>query len=261
MMLKNLAYQIITCRPSVLLSDLIARGVFSGKIPNRGCRIDTNTPAINAWVRTLILWDLHETAELRMIERYLPADLDVIELGGSIGVVASQIARRMAPDRRLVSVEANPELIELLRRNIETNGPRVRATSVHGAIAYDVSPTDQVGFRFGSSSLGARRPQPGKQPAQCWVPVVRLADLLAREEIDRFALVTDIEGAEVDIFLHEQDSLKRCQLMISELHETVHDGRRYSIKDLLDLASRLGFREKDRHRDVYVLVNEVLEKP
>ena len=132
MSLKNVVYSMLTSRPVVRATDLAVRRLMGGRVGNRGSRIDTNNPAVTPWVRTLVYWDMYETAELRFVQRYLPSDLDVVELGGSIGVVASQIARRLEPGRQLISVEANPQIVNLLRENIGKNGPQIRATVVHG---------------------------------------------------------------------------------------------------------------------------------
>ena len=67
---------------------------------------------------SLIFWGFYESAELRLIRKHLPATLDVVELGGSLGVVAAHIGQRLEPGRQLISVEANPALIEALRTNI-----------------------------------------------------------------------------------------------------------------------------------------------
>ena len=102
------AYRALSSPLSVWVTNLVARVLCNGQIANRGRVIDTNDFAVSAWVRTLVFWGIYETAELRLIERHLPRDIDVIELGGSIGVIAAQIAGHLIPGTRLISVEANP---------------------------------------------------------------------------------------------------------------------------------------------------------
>jgi FkbM family methyltransferase len=259
--IKAAIYKALVSPPSVRLTDLVARRFYGGMIPNRGRRIDTNDPSVTPWVRSLVFWDLYESAELRLIQRHMPKDLDVIELGGSIGVVASQIAGCLGAGRRLVSVEANPQIVDLLRRNIEANGPQVRATVVHGAVAYGTPPAEYVEMSFGNSTLAAWVSQSGEQGAVCRVPRVTLGDLASRNEIGRFALVADIEGAEAGIFAREREALSRCPLMIIELHETTFEGRDLTIPDLVAMAGELGFTVKDSHRDVYVLENKAALAP
>jgi FkbM family methyltransferase len=255
MRLRHAAYRVLSSAPVVYFTDIVARRFYGGKILNRGRVIDTNDASISPWVRALVFWDMYESAELRLIERYLPKNIDVIELGGSIGVVASQIAGSLGAGCRLVCVEANPSLIEILKRNVEANGPRDRVAVIHAAIAYTTPPVEFVGINFGNSSLAGWVSQSEEQTSEFQVQCLTLRELTSRYEIDRFALIADIEGAEAGIFVNEKETLRRCPLMIVELHETTFEGRHLSIPDLITIVTELGYTLKDSHRDVYVFEN------
>jgi len=201
----------------------------------------------------MIFWGFYESAELRLIKHYLPATLDVVELGGSLGVVSAHIGRRLEPGRQLISVEANPALMHVLRANLTGNAPHVRASTHNFAVCSGPDRPEFVEVGFGDSNLAAWIAHPGDGGGSCWVPSVTLSDLLAWHEIGSYALVSDIEGAEAGLFLSEQDALANCKLLIAELHQTKWHGRKLSVQDLVRIViDDVGFVLKDRYRDVFV---------
>jgi FkbM family methyltransferase len=61
-----------------------------------------------------------ESAELRFVQKYVPTNSTILELGSSIGVVASFLAAYKNP-KRMILVEAYPDLIPLLKDNLTLN--------------------------------------------------------------------------------------------------------------------------------------------
>ena len=53
--------------------------------------------------------------------------------------------------------------------------------------------------------------------------------------IREFILVMDIEGAEIEIILNEEESLKDCKHLFVELHETTLDKNLYRVDDMIDI--------------------------
>jgi FkbM family methyltransferase len=255
MKIKHIIYNCLSSRAAVGITDFVARRIYGGMVPHRGRIIDTNDASITPWVRTLIFWRMYESAELRFVERHLKQNIDVIELGGSIGVVASQVAGSLQSDRKLISVEANPKLIEILTKNISANSAGVEAIVVHGAVAYSTPAVDLVAMSFGDSNLaGWISGNDEKQPVY-QVPRVTLSALVSQYGFGRFVLIADIEGAEAGIFANDKECLSHCSMMIIELHETILEGVRFVIPDLIAMVMEMGFTLKECHRDVYVFEN------
>ena len=193
-------------RPKVVeLTGRALKGIYRNRIRSGGCVIDANDQVFSPWVRSMIFWGLYESAELQLINRYLPATLDVVELGGSLGVVSAHIGRCLEPGRQLVSVEANPALMHVLRANLTSNAPHVRASTHNLAVCSGPDRPEFVEMSFGESSLAAWITHPGDAKGSCQVPSVALSDLLAWHEIGSYALISDIEGAEAGLFLSERD--------------------------------------------------------
>jgi hypothetical protein len=58
--------------------------IWNNRIPHRGSRIEVpadGDPRVNA----MLYWGIYESAEIRFVRRYLGNELDVIELGSSLG--------------------------------------------------------------------------------------------------------------------------------------------------------------------------------
>jgi FkbM family methyltransferase len=245
--IKRLAVAILSSAPVGRLIGMAYRN----RIPSRGSVISTDHPLISPQTKALVYWGIYESAEARFVGRYLRSDLDTVELGASLGVIGSLIAARLDPARRLVCVEANPGLQDILSQNVLANSGGATVNFVSGAIDYSGGPS--VKLDLGDSSFSASTTKSGADSVE--VSAVRLDDVLVRHGIvSEYQLVMDIEGAEHALLLNEYEVLKRCRSMIVELHETRTPHRVVSVEDLLTLATEMhGFRLSDRYGPVCYL--------
>lgn len=150
----------------------------------------------------------YEAAEVDIIRRTLTPEDRVLEIGGGIGfigIVAARIVRR--PDAVLI-VEANPQIIPLMRDNFRLNGvwPTVRN------VVLGQDGRAEVRFYlhrdFWASSLtacqGARET---KVPQQDVRSILR--------EFRPTYVIVDIEGGEIDLFNNlELDGIEKLCLEI-----------------------------------------------
>ncbi|MGC3999850.1 MAG: FkbM family methyltransferase [Anaeromyxobacter sp.] len=227
----------LLCRPGV--GALIAR-LFSDRIPVGGLRLDTHSPEITPGTKAQLFWRLYERAELRMVARYFPRDLDVVELGASIGMISIHLARRLGAGRRMVSVEANPALTRLVEANVREHAPHARLEVVGAAIDYPSDGRREARFHVATRNVDSRlSTAPGARTVP--VPTITLSGLLDRHGLERFALVSDIEGAEAAILFEDPAALGGCEWLLIELHQTMHRGRSVSVDDMVTRLGELGF--------------------
>lgn len=222
---------------------------YGGRIPFRGNIIDTRNAYIPPQSVAALRWGYYEKAELNFVRQYLCPDLDVVELGASIGVVTLEIIGKQLSHRKLVTVEANSHLLETARRNIATNSTRKDVEVVNAAIDY--SGDTRVDFIVSMNNLISRT-RLSRDQTGISVPATTLEEIVRTRGIERFAVVADIEGAEAGLLLHEGKILGQCQQVIIELHRTRWDGVEYSIATLAAiLRERHGFEQIASHGAVF----------
>jgi FkbM family methyltransferase len=209
-----------------------------------GCRfsLDGISPGIS---RINLLAGRFEKPERRSVTRYLRRDLPVVELGGSIGVVACVTNKLLKNPTAHLVVEANPQVLPHLQQNKEANGCKFEITN--RAIAYGIDsitlhPTSDI---CGSSVLAA-----GDQPPVT-IETARLGDLVRERGFTNFTLICDIEGQEYEMVQHEQDILKNASMIILETHARMIGEDK--VRSMMDRLRALGFRLIDQNEFVVVL--------
>ncbi|MEO7687694.1 MAG: FkbM family methyltransferase [Sphingomonas sp.] len=219
------------------------------KIPHRGLVIDTSDPVVSPTIKAALLARAYESGEYRFVRAYLPRDCDVIELGGSLGVISCTVRKHIAPSRRQIVVEADPRLARVLRGNLARNGCDANIEVVETAISYDGG--DTVSFALGETSVSGRIAEPGSLLSTIEVPATTLQQLADRFALRDFTLVSDIEGVEWQVVENDLDTLKRARILIMELHDRAGHG---SYQDLLaKLLATGAFDLLDQHGPVVVL--------
>ncbi|MDX6611681.1 MAG: hypothetical protein QOD75_867 [Blastocatellia bacterium] len=243
----------VICHP--LVGKLLAF-FYADKIPAAGILVDTNNPLVSAKTKAMLFWGLYESAEIRFIQRHLRRDLDVVELGGSIGVVTCQIRKLIASDRKVICVEANPKLIGSIQNNLHLNKLTAGVAILNRAIGYDSAHTQAVPMNFSGDNLGGHISSSSDTDHKVNVERGTLSQILEDNSLDSYVLVSDIEGAEAGIALNDSSALKNCRQIIIELHDAVLDGVAISVDRLFRMFSEVhGFQLRDSYGPVYVFEN------
>lgn len=238
------------CHPCI--ARLIHRW-YGDHIPSRGFVIDPGGDHVSWHAVPRLFWGLYEKAEINFVRQYLRTDLDVVEVGASLGVVSLHIAQRQHPSKRLVCVEANPNMIPVIRRNMTNNAKKERFDVLNLAVSSGEDET--VLFEIASDPLESRiadvrlastgngtKVQNGlaSKPSQA-VPAKSLSAILREQAIDEYALVCDIEGAEVAIVRDDPGSLKKCQQIVIEMHPQSYAAWNCDLAWLNRRLGELGF--------------------
>lgn len=152
---------------------------------------------ISRFIRRFGEWAYLESSFVR---RQVPTGAAILDAGAFVGTFSLAMASR-AP-ARLVAVEANPELLPLLRSNFERLGPPTYC--VHHGVLSDRSGVQTVRTKSCPTNLGAQEFLPPNFDAvddpqvrhELTLPAISLSDLRAKH--GPFDLIKlDIEGAEL----------------------------------------------------------------
>lgn len=175
----------------------------------------------------------YEGHESHAARQRIKPGMCVLEVGAGLGYVSSVCAKMAGPEN-VVSVEANPQMIDPLTANLTRNGcEKVRV--VHGAIVGNGHHEDEVNFRAGGLFWGgATLPNGVSREDMVSVPALRIRPLL-RVIRPRFVML-DVEGGEADLFKKPWPPF--VKFVVLEIHPKKYDNA--VIKEIVDCMSETG---------------------
>jgi FkbM family methyltransferase len=225
--------------------------IYPRRIPNirwPKFKFFVNASGINKRIIASIFFGFYESAEVRLIQRYFKGQNDVIELGGSLGIVSSHISSLMHADRKLIVVEPNPNIIPTAKMNIEQYC-QSDFEILNAALAYD---SPQVALSITTNNTTTQViPDAGKDDNLCKVASTTLGKIVKEHDIKQYTLVCDIEGSEIEFILNDKEALANCKEVFIELHDTVYKKDFYLVSQLSDLIVQLGFKKVVNEGAVY----------
>lgn len=192
-----------------------------------------------------IIFGVYEYPERVLISRWLPRDLDCVELGSSIGIVSRVILRKLAVNRKLFAVEASAVLLDLAKRNVAAAGFAERFKSILGAVHYN---GDHVIFEQHEEHIRGKV-APGAVIDGTAIPCITLGRVIKSNTLGMYSLVMDIEGSEFDVIAKDSESLVNCQAIIAEVH-----GDAKSKDGFAENIERMGFKLVEVKHSVFAFI-------
>jgi len=230
--------------------------IFGQSIPDirwKGFRFQLPRAGVSNTNKAAIFWGFYESAEIRFIQKYLRGNLDVVEMGGSLGIVSAHIVSKLNPGRKIVTVEANPFLIDNINANLKKFAKEGTGyKTINCAIQYSVSEI-ALNISADNTESSVERIE-YKKPGAVMVQAITLSTIIKKENLYDFSLVCDIEGSEIGIILLDKESLRQCKELFIELHDTEYEGKGYTPNEILNkLVTEHRFKLIDRHGPVCYL--------
>jgi FkbM family methyltransferase len=207
--LRGKIYLLITGGPVGTICGSIMRGRVSDALGRVAVPEGAKAESVAA-----IVFGVYEYPERQLIGRWLPRDIDCVELGCSIGIISRVILSRLQPACRLIAVEASHELLDLAMRNIKTAGFSSRFVPTHGAVHYE---GDYVIFANDADHIRGKVAT-SEHNNGTKTPCASLKRIIQRYSLDKYSLVMDIEGSEFGVLEQDSESLAACQAIIAEVH-------------------------------------------
>jgi FkbM family methyltransferase len=180
-----------------------------------GVRIDASKPPISRPMAARIRSGHYEVHEAGCVRALTSSGDSILELGGGIGLISS-VAGTTQRDIKITVVEANPELIPIIRSTHQLNG--VMADVINGVAAARAPLNATTNFYiradFWASSLS---PEPWGYQKQISVPLLDVQRLL--DDRSCTFVICDVEGAEVELI--PSLTLTKVQKILVEFHPRV----------------------------------------
>ena len=220
------------------------------KVTVDGITLSVDNPLVTTRHKSSMYFGIYEIPERELAKRYIDPSLPTVEIGGSIGGVACTTNRLLVNPSDHVVVECNPLVLKTLMQNRDLN--RCKFTIEPLALAYG---GDTVSFTVDVNHfmLGHLQGPDGKQVTVKTITLKRLLDKYGFKTIN---LVSDSEGAEVEMVENEPDLLRNhVKHLILETHENLRG--REAIARTLSTLTDLGFQiqEQDEQKDVLAMTN------
>lgn len=233
------------------LAGAIISKLFSDKIPFYESTIFTTSPEIKNSVKALIFWKIYESSEVRFVRKYLKGNLDIVELGSSIGVLSVQLGKSKG-NKKMINVEASPKLIPILNNNLLKN--EIQNYSIcNCAIGKE---NEKLWFEYGEKNTGGKITEKKSGNGE-YLSTKSLKSILVENNISEYMLVCDIEGAELALIKNEPKSFSKCKVVIMEAHSTSYEGKNYSPEDIKQELINLGFSLLEEHGPNFVLIRKL----
>jgi FkbM family methyltransferase len=214
-------------------SALIWRNRLRGYGYSVGVRVPINRTLLSYDYEYRIATARNQTEEFKGAHGAVrPGDV-VLELGGGLGVISAALRRRTAVSR-IISFEANPDLLTYAKLTHQLNGVS-NIEVLHGAVlSRSEAPTVSF-YRHPYVSAGSVL-HTAHSLDRIEVPVVKLQELLA--QLVPNLLIVDIEGAELDLF-EGAESLGSVDRISLELHPQIYGSG--GVLGVFRALCRLGF--------------------
>ncbi|OIQ31236.1 MAG: FkbM family methyltransferase [Alphaproteobacteria bacterium MedPE-SWcel] len=143
----------------------------------------------------------------------------VLEVGAGLGVVGAVIARNARPEK-LLSFEANPELIPVITALHRMNGLTERIELRNQVLCAGADRPPTLAFHLRSSFLGSSLLNEGGRPSRVvQVPTADLAGVV--EDFQPTVLVMDIEGGELALL--DAMELAPFRAIVIEFHPEAYE--------------------------------------
>jgi FkbM family methyltransferase len=193
----------------------------------------------------------YEDGEVALCRKMLSSGINVLELGGSLGVVSAVVRSIIGSEAVHVVVEANNKLADVCLENASRSAVPGKTVLINAAIDY--SGVDFVHFEEGGSSFDGRVSAHSKGVP---IPTITASECEGHFGGMPFALVCDIEGAEKDLVCHDRDFLSNCRSIVMEMHPTMYEAGQRDLDAVLSTLEHCGFQITDQVGDVFLFTRE-----
>jgi FkbM family methyltransferase len=196
----------------------------------------------------------YEKPERDLLRRIVKPGMHVLELGGSIGIVTSVLARLVGPHGRVVSVEASPDLISYSSSWLGSPG-RVDIVIGYAFPVWSLPPGLRIGGFNADCSLGgtvnfAVESGAASETVRQGEPeAFDLATLCRRFDLHPEILVADVEGSEAIVLSQRPALPPSMRYVCIELHPWLYPNKEQDERAIADVFVKDGFRlaEKAHH--------------
>ncbi len=192
----------------------------------------------------------YENSERTLIKRVLKKDDIVLEMGGSIGIIAAIVSPIIGKDGRIVSIEASEKLATFSKTWLEPKGNIKIVTGIGFPVQQTPEKYKNLRFIDTGNSLGGSVEFKSELNDES-ENIYDINRIIQEFNINPNILILDIEGSEI-VFLDDNAQIPtQIEHIIIEMHPGM-----YGIQTEIDIINKLailGFKNIEEISHVYLL--------
>ena len=180
---------------------------------------------LDAKTKRRILRGGYETAERKLVAKFVKQGDQVLEFGGSLGVVSSILAQRVGASGRVISVEPDDSLRLAFNYQMQLNNLEVKCICALGCPIWAEAVPDEwksQSFSNQGHSLSGRAERGGADDGVGSAPWKTALEICHESSLEPNVLIVDIEGAETVWCEHSPNFPKSVDLLIVEFHPEIN---------------------------------------
>lgn len=248
------------------LRNLVPESYWPESVDVDGVPIRLRNTPYSFSTRRLIRDGKYELPERTLVKKAITPGMQVIEFGGSLGIVTSVVAKCAGPTGRVVSVEASADLTNFSRPWLERSGnikvltgyafpvwETPKGLRVDGFSGSEVSLGGRVSFDVAQGPAGAAStqatPAPSREGPRNW----DLSTICRDFNLTPDALVMDIEAAERIVLDQPPNYPASLKAIIAEFHPGMYPNGQQDLDAILATYAREGFQVKEQVHNTWLL--------
>lgn len=191
-----------------------------------------NSPAFQAFLKN----NPHERGEVKFLESIAKEGMNVIDVGGHIGITAVVIAKKVWERGWVYSFEPVPEYFDILKKNLSAN-------ELKNAEAFQLAATDRVGRVDFYQKGGSSGIIPEKGAKKFKANTITIDRFLNDQKVERIDLINmDCEGSELLVLKGARESLRKNKVRIfCETHHNSLKRLGQSVQHVVQYLRKLGY--------------------
>ena len=235
----------------VILKRIVPEFIWPISVQMDGAEIPVRGMPYSFGVKRTLSKGIYEDSERCLIKEIIRKGDNIIEFGGSIGIMAAIMSEIVGRDGHIVSVEASGRLAAHSKDWLEPKG-NVKIVSGIGYPVWEApSRFHNIDFIDDGNSLGGRVDFHSNGSSHNDFDIFDLKKLISMYDIEPNHLVIDIEGSEI-IYLEEGIEIPiTIQNIVIEMHPDLYGQK--TEEAIIYRLEQLGFRMMKEVHHVYLL--------
>lgn len=223
-----------------LLKKIVPEFIWPKHVIMDGAEVPIRNMPFSFGVKRILSKDDYEVSERKLMNEILLEGDIVLELGGSIGILATIVQKKVGKSGFIVSVEASKTLSDHSRKRLEPNGNVKILTGIGFPVWQVPDSFKTVSFLDDGNSLGGMVDfSKTTNSSEYRHKIYDISTIVDEYKVEPVVLLIDIEGSEI-VFLEKSVSVPGyIRNIVIELHPGLYGSLKE--KEIVNAICSFGF--------------------